>query len=108
MGLMSATDRAAYYGFTGHGAVTTTFHPETGFKDVNVYVELVAPREKLEAFLAIRRRWWLIASFCTMRSNTGIPPTARRFRDGRRGRVANAVAGAAGTGHNDPWRWSSP
>ena len=52
MGLMSATARAAYYGFTGHGQVVTTFHPDTGFQNVNVYVEFVAPREKLEAFLA--------------------------------------------------------
>jgi PII-like signaling protein len=52
IGLMSATALAAYYGYTNHGDITTTFHPDTGFQDVNVYVELVAPREKLEAFLA--------------------------------------------------------
>ena len=84
MGLMSATARAAYYGFTGHGEVTTTFHPETGFKDVNVYVELVARARSWRRSSPIRRRWWPIASFCSMRSNTGSPhdctPFPRRTR----------------------------
>jgi H+/Cl- antiporter ClcA/PII-like signaling protein len=51
VGLMSATAKATHYGFSNYGATTTTFHPETGFHDVNIYVEMVSPREKLEAFL---------------------------------------------------------
>ena len=52
-GLMSATAKAAAYGFSHYGDTTTTFNPETGYHDVNIYVELVSPREKLEAFLVL-------------------------------------------------------
>ena len=51
-GLTSATAKGMPYGFTTHGAaVRSGVHPDHGVVEVHIYVELMAPREKLEAFL---------------------------------------------------------
>jgi H+/Cl- antiporter ClcA len=52
-GLLSATAKGMTYGYANHGpngTTTTGFHPELGYTDMNIYVELLAPREQLEAF----------------------------------------------------------
>ena len=42
------------YGFTTHGAaVQSGVHPDHGVVEVHIYVELMAPREKLETFLLL-------------------------------------------------------
>ena len=51
-GLTSATAKGMPYGFSTHGAaVQSGLHPDRGVVEVHIYVELMAPREKLEAFL---------------------------------------------------------
>jgi PII-like signaling protein len=49
-GLMTATAKAMAYGFSNYGP-KTQFHPDLGYINMNIYVELISPRESLEAFL---------------------------------------------------------
>lgn len=53
-GLTSATAKGMPYGFTRPGAaVENNYHPELGTVEVHIYVELIGPRDKLEAFLLL-------------------------------------------------------
>ena len=76
MGLMSATARAAYYGFTRHGEVATTFHPETGFEDVNIYVNSLGAEGSEHCSSPKRRALVADRVVCSMRSSTGGPPSS--------------------------------
>jgi H+/Cl- antiporter ClcA/PII-like signaling protein len=49
-GLWGATARGMTYGFTNHGKTKADFHPDAGFTNTHIYVELIAPRAQLEAF----------------------------------------------------------
>ena len=49
-GLWAATAKAASYGFTHHGQTKADFHPEVGPTNTHIFVELIAPRAKLELF----------------------------------------------------------
>lgn len=49
-GLWGATAKGMTYGFTHHGQMKADFHPEAGFTNTHIYVELIAPRAELEAF----------------------------------------------------------
>lgn len=53
-GLTSATAKAMPYGFTRQGVpVADGFHAELGMIEVHVYVELIGPRDRLEAFMLL-------------------------------------------------------
>ncbi len=38
------------YGFTHGGEVVADIHPEVGYTNTHIYVELIAPRLQLESF----------------------------------------------------------
>ncbi|HWY85676.1 MAG TPA: chloride channel protein, partial [Gemmataceae bacterium] len=50
-GLWGATAKGMTYGYSYGGQATATFHPEAGFVNAHIYVELIAPREHLESFV---------------------------------------------------------
>jgi PII-like signaling protein len=50
-GLWGATALGLTYGFTDEGKATASFHPDAGFTNMHIYVELIAPRTQLEAFI---------------------------------------------------------
>jgi H+/Cl- antiporter ClcA/PII-like signaling protein len=50
-GLWGATALGLTYGFTDAGKTTANFHPDVGFTNTHIYVELIAPRDQLEAFI---------------------------------------------------------
>jgi H+/Cl- antiporter ClcA len=50
-GLWAAAAKGMHYGFSYAGKETATFHPDAGFVNTHIYVELVAPRGQLEAFM---------------------------------------------------------
>ena len=50
-GLTSATAKGMPYGYTTHATAESGGHQDRGAVEVHIYVELMAPREKLEAFL---------------------------------------------------------
>jgi H+/Cl- antiporter ClcA len=50
-GLWGATAKGMTYGFSYSGQSTATFHPDAGFVNAHIYVELIAPRDQLESFM---------------------------------------------------------
>jgi PII-like signaling protein len=50
-GLWAATAQGMMHGFSYAGKATATFHPDAGWVNTHIYVELIAPSEQLEVFL---------------------------------------------------------
>jgi PII-like signaling protein len=50
-GLWAATAHGMVHGFSYGGNATATFHPDAGWVNTHIYVELIAPSEQLELFL---------------------------------------------------------
>jgi H+/Cl- antiporter ClcA/PII-like signaling protein len=50
-GLWAATAHGMVHGFSYAGEATATFHPDAGWVNTHIYVELIAPGEQLELFM---------------------------------------------------------
>jgi hypothetical protein len=50
-GLWAATAQGMTYGFSYEGKETATLHPDAGFVNTHIHVELVGPRNRLEDFM---------------------------------------------------------
>ena len=48
--MWAATAKGVTYGFTHEGAKAVASHPDAGFANMHIFVELVAPRPQLESF----------------------------------------------------------
>jgi PII-like signaling protein len=51
-GLWGATAKAMAYGFTHAGKKMAEVHPDAGYVNMHMFVELIAPRAQLEAFFS--------------------------------------------------------
>lgn len=50
-GLWATTAKGMVYGFSYASKAMATFHADAGFVNTHIFVELIAPRERLERFL---------------------------------------------------------